>query len=223
MPDRWRKEAIRLFRSWVIALAVLLALGIGGNVVLAQRVATWRDQNPVFHWTRADKLIYAKEYDEALRELRIAMSLAPNRFEPYYIEGHLYYARREWDKAAEMYRRAEMLNPDLTTIKERLFWCLMNAKRYKEAAEYGSRLLSLSQVSPEIPKYLASAWLQVGDPQKAIALLEQELEKSPKNIELMNRLVAAYRQAGRHQDADKLTVRMAEAQAERDQILSETR
>lgn len=223
MPGRWRREAIRLFRSWIIALAILLSVGIGGNVVLAQRVATWRERNPAFHWTRADKLIYAKEYEEATREIRIALNLAANRFEPYYVAGHLHYARREWDKAAEMYRRAETLNPDLITIKERLFWCLMNAKRYKEAAEYGSRLLSSSQVSKELPMYIASAWLQSGAPQKAIDLLEQELAKSPKNIEVMTRLVTAYRQAGRHQDADNLTVRMAEAQAERDQLMNEIR
>ena len=129
MPMRARREAIRLFRSWALALTVILLVGIFANVVLAQRAVVWRDMDPSMHWAKAEKLSLDKEYAEALVEARRAINLAPERYEPYMVAGHVYYAMKEWEKALEMYKRADGINPNVQIIQGRIFWCLINLKR----------------------------------------------------------------------------------------------
>lgn len=213
MNTRAREDILRFFRRWALGLLVLLGAGVGGNLVLAQRVQVWRDRNPALHWAAADRLIREKEYVQARIELQRALELAPNHFEPYFVSGHLYYALQDWEKALEMYRRAEQMRPDSLPLRERIFWSLMSLGRHLDAAEYGSDALRKGQASPTLRRYVAEAWIKAEGPDKAIPYFEAALAASPQNTDIMNRLEAAYRQAGRHDEAEAMLRRMAEVES----------
>ena len=210
----------RTYASWLLLLAALLCAGIAVNVALHRRVRVWRELNPGYHWATADRLVRAGDYVGARSELERARELAPDRPEPYEITGRLYYDLKQWPEALAAYERAIANGGKNPHLYGRAMWCLINLRRFDEAAELGRTALQRGVEPPNLRRYIAEAYRRGGRPKDAIPFFEAALEITPTSIDIMNALVATYRAAGQDEKVDALLQRIDETQAELDSALS---
>ena len=70
-----------------------------------------------------DSLVELKEFDAAVDQLSIYVRYHKGAYVPFVKLGYAYYMRGSFDLAIEAYKRAEMLNPTSTEIKESIQIC----------------------------------------------------------------------------------------------------
>ena len=210
----------RVYVVWGLILAGLLAAGVAGNVGLSAVVAHLREADPDFHRVAADRLLAQKDYAGAKLELDKALELAPNMPELYVLRGHLFYEVGQWEEAMKAYETAIATGSANPYLYGRVLWCLVNLKRYEEAAAFGRSSIEQGHGTAALKRDTADAFVRSGKPAEAIPFIEAALKDSPKSIDLMDRLVAAYRATGQQDKADRMQQRLAEAQTAQESVLT---
>jgi len=220
MKQNLFEESGRAYVVWTLLLAALLCGGIVANVVLHRQVARWRDTNPAFHWAEAERMIAERDYMGAKLELARALASAPERPEPHEVSGRLHYALQQWDQALAAYRQAIAMGGRNPHLHGRALWCLVHLGRYEEAAELGVAALEEGIEAPNLKRYVGDAYRRADQPVRAIPFYETALLETPKSLDLMNHLAAAYRAAGLNDKADDMLQRIDEATAQLESLLA---
>ncbi|MBL8878014.1 MAG: tetratricopeptide repeat protein [Phycisphaerales bacterium] len=157
---------------------------------------------------RAQLAIATEKWDEAIRDLRTALSVFPNDSKlRYNLAFSLLRSGSATDEAVGMLKSAIDSNPQLVSAYKMIFEVLEQTGRHDEAMSYLTRAQKIA------PK---DAWIiertdlleEEKDPRKGIARREQLREKSPTDIDNLTRLADLYVRANEPAKADE-TIRAA--------------
>ncbi len=115
--------------------------------------------------------------------------------------GNAWYARRQYDRAIECYRKALAIDPKL--VDARLNWgnCLFHQKQYRGAAEQFGKVLAIQPANADAHKNLGVALRLLADYDAAIIHLTKAVELRPNDLAGRFRLASTMIQAGRHAQA----------------------
>ena len=141
----------------------------------------------------------------AERDLKRAADLLAEDFEAQYFLGRVYFERSKLMPALGSFRRALALNPESVKAHNHLGQTLEGLTRFEEAKIAYHRAIDLegkSAARSEWPYYnLGSLLLSEGDAARAVALLEQALERNPSSVQIQTKLGVALSAAARFDEA----------------------
>lgn len=98
------------------------------------------------HISRGHVLIAEERYDEASKELELAISINPRSAEAFYRMGHLRVRQAELEEAAEMFDRAAELEPADPRPPLQLSWIYKTLGRDAESREAEARTAALRAI-----------------------------------------------------------------------------
>ncbi|MFH1421438.1 MAG: tetratricopeptide repeat protein [Planctomycetota bacterium] len=107
----------------------------------------------------------------ALREMRVVVTLAPNYADLRYQLGTLLLELKKYSEAAEHFSAAISLNPNYTFAQNGLATALFHAGKYKEAIPVFMQILPVAPkpLSAEIHGNLAACFIKLGQAEDAIS------------------------------------------------------
>lgn len=136
-----------------LADALAELYGIRGSATLLQRAddASTRavelaPQLAETHISRGHVLIAEERFEEASRELELAVSINPRSAEAYYRLGHLRVREAKLEEAAEMFDRAASLEPADFRPPLQLVWIYKTLGREAESREAEARTSALRAI-----------------------------------------------------------------------------
>ncbi|MCO4757513.1 MAG: tetratricopeptide repeat protein [Oceanospirillaceae bacterium] len=151
-------------------------------ILLEEAIARFENDVSLLY-TRA-MLLEATDFDRAEIDLRRILDIEPNSSLALNALGYTLTVRTErYDEAYQLISRALEMRPNDPAIIDSMGWVLFKLQRYDEAVEY---LLRAYEAIPdgEVASHLIQAYWAKGDKDKALALLQQGLNKSPDNSHL---------------------------------------
>jgi tetratricopeptide (TPR) repeat protein len=164
-----------------LAAAVLGGIVAAGPLVLAQPpdAAAIRER-----LTRVGSDLFSPtpHPDEAVRELKAILAVAPDSPEAHLLLGVAYRAQNQPDlmgEAVAELRQALALNPDLTQARLILARIYLDLARASRAREELQSALERMPNEPQLLTLLAEAERQMGNPKRAVELTRQVLATSP--------------------------------------------
>ena len=98
------------------------------------------------HISRGHVLIAEERYEDAARELELAMSINPRSSQAYYRMGHLRVREAKLEEAAEMFERAASLEPADFRPPLQLAWIYRTLGRDAESREAEARTAALRAI-----------------------------------------------------------------------------
>jgi len=191
---RYYAEGINLHeraREDDAAVALEKAVSIDPNFAMALAKLAVVENNR-FHPDKAEA--YGK------RALARIDRLTPR--ERYYVEGW-YYSRSPETimRGIEAYKKAVELYPDHASAMHNLALSYTRLERYRDAIPLYEDLLRRGAPITITYANLASAYMAVGEPQRAEGVLRQFLEKNPDNARVHRELGSVFVAAGKYDEA----------------------
>ena len=161
------------------------------------------------HFYKGLSLRYLKKYDEALREIEIALKSDPSNQEYVNEKGMVYYVQEKYDRALEIFEGAKSLP---ATFPEPFYWA---ARIYHIKNDYKKALAGYYEASQKIPKenyYYEEALISIGqleytftkDFLKSAKAYDAAIEVDPENYELFYKLMKSYNAAKKYPQADSV-------------------
>ena len=132
------------------------------------------------------KLLAKKDYVRANLEFRNAVQATPNDAEPYYQLGLAYLAGGNRGLAAGCFRKAAELNPKHADAQLKLASLLAatsDRQAIADAEQRAGKVASAFPHSVDALNTLAMTELRLGEPEEAVAHLEQALSELPGDLE----------------------------------------
>ena len=151
---------------------------------------------------------YAWDWDEADRQLRMALAIDPNH---YHALGHFStheLARGRFDSALDAVRKAEERNPLFGTTERQ--WILIGMKRYDEAIRLARKDLADRPGSKESLRYLGVGLVLAGRHDEGLRVLEENAAAQPDSPWSQAMLGWAYGRAGQAAKAHAVLQRLAD-------------
>jgi len=149
---------------------------------LAQRIA----ENPndvTLLYTRA-LLIEPVDTQQMLDDLERAYALNPDNAGTQNALGYsLLEHTKEYQRAYELIEQALAVNPDDPAYLDSMGWALHKLGRNADALEYLDRAYELMQ-DPEVASHLIIVLSELGERQRAEAILQQQLNDNPGNADI---------------------------------------
>jgi tetratricopeptide (TPR) repeat protein len=133
------ERALEIHPTYADALSMRAALkldnkDIPGAMQDAQKAIDSDGNYALAYTVMGSALNVQMKFDEALRSLERAESLAPDIWQTYFEIGRAYLGKKDYAKALEALDRAQRLAPDYTLIQLVRAHCLMALGRNSEAA-----------------------------------------------------------------------------------------
>jgi tetratricopeptide (TPR) repeat protein len=117
--------------------------------------------------------------------------------------GHLWQELDEEKRAEKSFRRAHLLDPANSDVKCALGTVLLQLSKTREAADLFLSVLVDGPYNPEAHYQLGRTFLATGNVSEAISHLEDATRLQPARLSVHLDLEAAYRKAGRTEEADR--------------------
>jgi tetratricopeptide (TPR) repeat protein len=115
---------------------------------------------------------------------------------------HLYFFRKEHDKAIAAAERAIALNPNAADAYAQLGYVLACKGRAEEGIKLIEKAIRLNPIPPDYYLfYLGGAYYALGRYEDSIEVLKEVLQHSPNNLVAHIDLTAAYSASGREEEA----------------------
>jgi len=126
--------------------------------------------------------------DDALARLDRALELDPASASGWHARGYLLESRRRTDEAIESYRRVLDIDPDHTAVLRRLARIEMSRDGWSAAQKHFERLLEI--LPGDVPSRvgLARATIELGDLERAEAIIDRMAAEAPPNHPLIRGL-----------------------------------
>jgi tetratricopeptide (TPR) repeat protein len=156
------------------------------------------------HFRSGYQNFQSERYSQAVSDFERATKVAPHLAEGHYYLGESYSKLFLSSKAEEEYRQAVALMSDFRPAQEKLAEALHGRGAYQEAIELLARMDKASPDDPYIQGELAINYLALGQPEKAIPLLEKYIAARPTDAWGDAQLGHAQELAGRTDDAERL-------------------
>lgn len=128
---------------------------------------------------RANTLAKRGLYDEAIAQVKEAMTLWPSEPKCSVQLASLYRAQNKIGPAVEAMKQAVELNPSDSTTQEQLLQILIELGRYDEAVSVGRRLLSKSPRNLFVRDVLGIAYLQQGKIEDSLRVTNELINLVP--------------------------------------------
>ncbi len=135
--------------------------------------------------------------DTQFNDLFVRYPNAPNL---HYFYGFLLFPH-DRDMAVEQFQKEIAINPSNQLATGLLAFTLMYVGRYKEALPVAERALAAEPGMQIAQIALGRSLIETGDEQHGIEILNQVIERDPKNLEAHMGLAAAYSLDGKKEDA----------------------
>lgn len=119
------------------------------------------------------------DYAAAAREYQRLASLDPSDIGALYSLAQVYLAGGEQENALEVFLRILEFDPADELTLSRILWLELKLKHYMEAIGTLQSLIEQGSGSDKLRLTLGELYLQVGEPDKAIAIFEQLIERRP--------------------------------------------
>lgn len=150
------------------------------------------------------KLFSNKKYDEAIKEFKRAIGLAPqssNSADAYNFMAATYLKMNKPEDAVSAYKASIRLNPNREDTHMKLGNVYMSLNRYNEAEIEFKSAINLNPSSTSDIYTLGQLYLQSGRYNEAESQFNKIVNLSPRNAEGYYGLGLAYSKEGRHEDA----------------------
>lgn len=132
-------------------------------------------------------LMHLKRYDEALRMLARAISVAPRNPHAINAVGNVYLAKGSYAQALGAFNAALAQDSTLAPVHYNRAVALHNLGASEEALRSYRRALELKLALPEVYSGLGAALLELGDFDQAREAFGAALARDPKNVQTLSR------------------------------------
>ncbi len=165
--------------------------------------------NGTVHFYKGVSLRYLKNYEEALKEIELAMKLEPTSQEYMNEKGMVFYSQSIYDKALDIFEQAKKLP---STHQEPYFWI---ARIYHEKEEFNKALAAYYDALKNLPKdnsYYLNSLMSIGeleftvtkDYKKSADAYLAAMALDNENYELYYKLIKSYNAAKDYEKAESL-------------------
>ncbi|MDZ7719021.1 MAG: tetratricopeptide repeat protein [Balneolaceae bacterium] len=148
-------------------------------------VSFWADEyNMGVNIQNDDSLFNATEnpYETSLEHLQNAVVINPDSAMTYQVLSSTYYQLNQVDDAIQSYEKAmELLDQPAPEDYEYLISLYLFDNQYEKAIEFAQEGRDLYPDESMFVQFLADAYIQAGERDRAISLVEQLIEKDPEN------------------------------------------
>jgi adenylate cyclase len=167
--------------------------------VIAQKVLSLDDTDPVVHALMGCIHLYLREYEQAIKEAKRAVALGPSHSIVHALAGHIFRFSCKFEEAIAMIKKAIRLQPLLTS------WYLMELGmsyycigRYEEAKDSAEQFLRLAQSRGEEIVWaaylmLALIYVRLGREQEARLAAAELIRLNPDYSLEVDRRYSCYR------------------------------
>ena len=167
--------------------------------IIAQKVLSLDDTNPVVHALMGCIHLYLREYEQAIKEAKRAVALGPSHSLVHAVAGHIFRFSCEFEEAIAMIKKAIRLQPLLTS------WYLMELGmsyycigRYEEAKDSAEQFRRLAQSRGEEIVWvaylmLAMNYIRLGREQEARQAAAESIRLNPDYSLEVDRRYSCYR------------------------------
>ncbi len=140
---------------------------------------------------RAQAALVAKDFDQASKEYRAAIRLAPSA-ELYEKLGLTRFMAGDFGAGGEAFQQAIRREPERWTSQLFTGICLYRTNRFREALPHLERAFELNPQHTETRYWLGCTHRALGDYHRAADALHAALEKEPENIDILYTLAQSY-------------------------------
>lgn len=133
------------------------------------------------HNNMADAYFRHKDYDNAEKELKIAIALKSNYGDAYHNLGNVYYVTKRYDLAVECYKKSLSFNPNIWQSHQNLSVIYFEKVDYYLAKQEIDEALEINQKSDELYLSLGILYAKLNEPAKAKEALQRALQINPAN------------------------------------------
>ena len=149
---------------------------------------------------RAIFLMSCHKYEEALGEIRMALTLEPDHAGAYYYAARSSMELGRYDEAEQYARASVAANPDIHYGHDILSQVLRRMRRHEEALPHCLRVIELD---PDEPNHYAQAatLFHSKDPGKSLELADRGLRVDPSDCNCLFARCLALRNLGRREEA----------------------
>ena len=103
-----------------------------------------------------------KQYEEAYKSLMVARTIDEQSFEVNYNLGYLEYRRGNLERAVQLLKAAQEVQPDHVPVRRYLGRTLYKLQRYKDAVRYLRQVVDLAPEDKESLFFLAQSYHELG-------------------------------------------------------------
>lgn len=125
------------------------------------------------------------QFEDAVKQCRAALEVSPQLSEAHYNLGIALQELGEYDDAIESYRRVLAREPAHAAAALNIAYAAQQMGRLKEAAETFDRAIEIDRHFEKAYSNYADLKLQQGDPEAALVICNEFLDRHPGNTELL--------------------------------------
>ncbi|PYV11184.1 MAG: hypothetical protein DMG23_05050 [Acidobacteria bacterium] len=148
------------------------------------------------HFRRASQLAQQGKLDQAEREYRLGLKIAPGVPEAYNNLGVIYFQRRDIPRAVATFKQAHRLRPDDPEVSFNLGLALYQAGELAAAIPHLSDGVASRGHTADAHYLLGACYFDLNQWQRSVEQLELARHERPEGAEILFLLVNAYRNVG---------------------------
>jgi tetratricopeptide (TPR) repeat protein len=167
--------------------------------LFAERVESWKEADRLIR--SADALLLHNIYDQAIAQCLDALKIDPSHRGALERLGKLYYAKKEYAAAINVYIHLMSVDPSHKEIQKNLIQALDAYGDDKAVVYMTGWYFDRNTYDPDIQRYLANALFNQKKFDEAIAAFSRVLRDSPEDTHAMERLATAYMQTEQYEKA----------------------
>jgi len=203
-----RKFNIRIFLGVIVLISVLLsAATYVRNEVWHDEITLWKSvlarfpQNYIAHSSLGSGYAKMKKWDEAIKELNVAIKINPE-FAPSYnnLAISYTYTNRSED-AMKSYHKAIEVRPDYVKAYYNLASLYYQQRNLQEAFLLLNRAKTFNDKHPMVNNQLGRLYCQMGNYEKSFALLNEALSVEPDNTNIHYNMGICFMKSGKTHEA----------------------
>jgi len=160
--------------------------------IFAERIESWKEADRLVR--SADALLLRNIYDQAIAQCQDALEADPSHRGALERLGQLYYAKKDYAAAVNVYIRLMSVDPSHQEIQKKLIQALDEYGDDKAVAYMAEWYFDQNTYDADVQRHLANALFDQEKFDEAVAAYSRVLRDSPEDILAMERLAAAYMQ-----------------------------
>lgn len=200
--------------AYILGHALLLSGDQEGGQVLIDRIFK-AGESAEGHLLMGLAYMNAKDYRAAVTELEKAVELKPDLPQARSLYARALLDSGDQEAAGREFQRALQLNPNDFQANLQLGGLRQRQKRFDEALTYLQRAGALRPDDLAVPHALASVYLGMGEPERALGLLEKVVKEAPEFVDAHVLLATTYYRLKRKEDGDRERAIVLKLNAER--------
>ncbi len=148
-------------------------------------------------------------YDDARSLFLKQIITKPSEAQLYEKIGYCYQENSDYDEALKYYRRAELIDRKVWTVKK-IGLCLRKIGKYDEALEYYLQALDLEPQNIHTTIMAAHCYLDLNEYEEALKFYFKVEYNDPGNLKILRPIAYCYFALGRFDDSEKYYDRLSE-------------